>query len=828
MVLSSSSTTLVSLLSSSLSTITTSSSTLSPTSIQTTTSAVTTLATKFLPQLLSSLTSNYLFPRSYMDTHNQIEEFTNHQARVQRILATSSSCASISLCICGMYMFLAFDPKRLIFRHQLIFFLMFFDLVKAIILLLYPTRVLTHSTSYYNKNFCQIVGFFTATAIEGADIAILSFAVHTYLLIFKPNLTTKVKNSSRTEGGLYKYRFYVYGMSFFIPIILASLAFIHDTGYVSLVSWCYLPERPLWYRFVLSWVPRYCIVIIIVTFYVLIYYHVIKEFRNLGGVFTTMHKSQGHLHPKVSNDENPSFGSAIKYFLSAFKDRYFLKLELPTNNTTATTSTNALNLEVLNGTNRGSEPGESIPQSPNQKTKNSEEEHSDDEGESEDDDDDEEDIVEQYDERAAREEEDDDEEENFDLRQLPTITQMKSRDPEDINYHPEMQAANLANFRKRQRIIEKQMKSIFVYPFAYIFVWVFPFILHVTQINYEEYHGPIYWINCMAAFMQPFNGFVDTLVFFYREKPWKYTIMKNFEKEHRTKLDNFLNANAEKLRNNTSDGNESFVASSFIKNSLSVSHHYSETDYPKWRQWLNWLELPFFSLPTEENIIKYQTQYIENKLNSVDSNRSGSQPRNHPLHRHINHGNSLSKSNGKFSNAGITNKTHDFSNILSDDLGESEFTNNLGNFSFNYEKKKNSVSQKSLNLHPHQEVPLHLQRQTYSNGGRKPSVISSSNKSNRSSSRQLSDFDENVHRHTIEMKPLGNTKKDSSTSSSSVSPFSNRKFTGTSFGFSTNGTSNATNSANGNSVGNDSMYSSDQNSNDELDFLEFLKRGPPT
>ena len=67
----------------------------------------------------------------------------------------------------------AIDPKRIVFRHQLIFFLLFFDLLKACILLLYPTRILTHSSAYYNHNFCQVVGFFTATAIEGADIAIL-------------------------------------------------------------------------------------------------------------------------------------------------------------------------------------------------------------------------------------------------------------------------------------------------------------------------------------------------------------------------------------------------------------------------------------------------------------------------------------------------------------------------------------------------------------------------------------------------------------------------------------------------------------------------------
>lgn len=44
---------------------------------------------------------------------------------------------------------------------------------------------------YYDLNFCKVVGFFTALSIEGSDIAILSFAIHIALLVFKPNQTVK-------------------------------------------------------------------------------------------------------------------------------------------------------------------------------------------------------------------------------------------------------------------------------------------------------------------------------------------------------------------------------------------------------------------------------------------------------------------------------------------------------------------------------------------------------------------------------------------------------------------------------------------------------------
>ena len=154
---------------------------------------------------------------------DQIDKFTRHQVVVQRVLSVSSATVSIVFCLGAIYMFLAIDPRRLIFRHQLITFLLLFDLLKAIILLLYPTRVMTHFNSYYNDKFCQAVGFRTATAIEGADFAILAFAIHTFLLIFKPSLS--VKTSNGVAGGLYRFRFYVYGLSFLIPLILASLAY---------------------------------------------------------------------------------------------------------------------------------------------------------------------------------------------------------------------------------------------------------------------------------------------------------------------------------------------------------------------------------------------------------------------------------------------------------------------------------------------------------------------------------------------------------------------------------------------------------------------------
>lgn len=695
---------------------------------------------------------------------NQIDEFTSHQAYLQRILAISSSCASIAACLVAIYMFLAIDPRRLIFRHQLITFLLLFDFIKAIILLLYPSRVITHSTSYFDSHFCQVVGFFTAMSIEGADIAILAFAVHTYLLIFKPGLTTKVKNSTRLEGGLYKYRYYVYVLSFIIPVFMASLAFI-GVGYISLVCWCYLPQQPVWSRLVLSWVPRYLIVIAIFVIYGLIYFHVIREFKTLGGVFTTIHKShQTQLHPYVSSDEKPSFFSALKFSLISLRDRTFPKFVLPDQNPAMS-------------------PSQSRKPAKKQKTE---------------------------------EDDDDDDEENHSDFSTPVHV-----DTENIIYDPEIHAANLAKFRKRQKIIEKQMKSIFIYPFAYCFIWIFPFMLQATQFNHERRHGPIYWLNLMGAFMQPLSGFVDSMVFFYREQPWKYTIKRNFEKEHMSKMDNLITTthphhasqDRRQSRNSAHDSESIATSAVLTKNSLSASTGLIDfKHYSSWRQWLSWFRLPLFILPNDENMGKFQLDYITKKLTDINNNPNG--PTTNQSNA-LNFGSSDDSSkdfNEKLKSFGAGVNKYDFSDLLKGDLAEKDFRHKLEKFSFNFHHGDSSLALPATAHHSTSQHSSHNKRLSSSvnstnSSHHKNSIISMGRSSK---SRQVSNIEPTSDPILFEGKK---TSYSSNKRSFNSQPISNGPKRGQSAGLNSH-TSVSSRSA----VGGEE--------DDEMDFMDFLKNGP--
>ena len=96
-------------------------------------------------------------------------------------------------------------------------------------------------------------------------------AIHSALYIIKPR--------SSGEGGLYPHRQIAYTIWAALPFILASLAFVrNENPYVGEGAFCYLPLRPLWYPLALSWVPRYLIFIIILGLYASIYSYVRYKF----------------------------------------------------------------------------------------------------------------------------------------------------------------------------------------------------------------------------------------------------------------------------------------------------------------------------------------------------------------------------------------------------------------------------------------------------------------------------------------------------------------------------------------------------------------------
>lgn len=245
-----------------------------------------------------------------------ISRYTMYQADRQRLISIISASISIVAGFIGIYFFSAIDYRKRVFRHQLVIFLILHDFIKAIFLLVFPATVMANIAAYDDLKFCKASGFFTAFAIEGSDIAILSFAIHVALLVYRPN--NRIKRGNHYEGGLYRYRHTVYVVSVLFPIVLAAIPFVSDHGYVPLTNWCYTPSRPIWYRLALSWIPRYIIMATIVVIYCCIYRHITKQYSD---VENTLAADYG------SRTRRQKFTRTFKNFM-----RYLLFFKLTTKN----------------------------------------------------------------------------------------------------------------------------------------------------------------------------------------------------------------------------------------------------------------------------------------------------------------------------------------------------------------------------------------------------------------------------------------------------------------------------------------------------------------
>ena len=141
--------------------------------------------------------------------------------------------------------------------------------MKSLWFTVYPIVSLTRKDRISSDSaFCQASGFFLALGIESSDVAVLLIAIHSALYFVYPR---------RAGGGkgLYPYRHFAYAFYVFVPIIMASLAFVKGTpGYVDTGEYCYLPTHPSWYRMALSWIPRYVNFVILIVIYSCIYLYV--------------------------------------------------------------------------------------------------------------------------------------------------------------------------------------------------------------------------------------------------------------------------------------------------------------------------------------------------------------------------------------------------------------------------------------------------------------------------------------------------------------------------------------------------------------------------
>lgn len=361
------------------------------------------------------------------------------------------------------------------------------DLLRSTLELAYPIVTLIHGDVQAGSMYCEVGGFFTAYFFELSDWMIFIIAIHTAVYVFNPKLTL-----ASDEGGLWRWRYWVFGLWLTFPALLASLAFINTPAYVPLVTWCYLPAQPLVWRYTLAWGPRYFIFFTISVLYVALYVHVRRTYRHIdrnqnehsdGSELDW--QSSMHIPNQV---EQPTLTFPPPTFAQRKRPSVpSLLVEEPEEperepSPSASTETPTLDSYTLNN------------QSPDSQLSTSET---------------------QLIPRTMT---------PIEHRNLSNATTLppSSRRGSVMPTHP---TPNIS-IAQRRASVERQMRTLFIFPIVYFIMWIPPFINHIYQVvTYDDTATSLpsgtFPIAVVATIFLPAQGFVNVCVYAARERPWR-------------------------------------------------------------------------------------------------------------------------------------------------------------------------------------------------------------------------------------------------------------------------------------------------------------------
>ena len=463
--------------------------------------------------------------------------FNGFQLIRMRVLAIVAASSSIVAGLIGIYYLMLADKRKRMFRHEMILFLIVCDFIKALVLVIYPIIILIDEYHYSNPVFFNILGWFTAFSIEGADFAIIFVAVHFGLLIFKPNWRWKNKRTGNLEGGLYKYKFVIWPVTFIVPSVMASLVFIdynvinYDMvtdkvriiqdnnnydfkfeprrgGYKPWSAWCYLPPKPLWYKYVLSWGLRYILILSIFGIYFAIYIYVIKETQRI-------RKQIGDFNPNdnigTKNERRPKkkrplwqkiiYVPFIKLWDLVMGFLSLSILEPITSDSESDTKSLAMDFIKRKHSRRRS----SNTQNPSNNTIERNRDSAN--------------IDSIIDSIRSHNETQSQNNNDFEMTNMSSIN-VNDDDIDLTKVRENFQRETYNKMKRRRMQVQKNLRFIFIYPFSYLLIWCFPIASDISQTRHEMVNGPILWLTYVDTFIRPLSCLIHTFVFILREKPW--------------------------------------------------------------------------------------------------------------------------------------------------------------------------------------------------------------------------------------------------------------------------------------------------------------------
>jgi G protein-coupled receptor GPR1 len=390
-------------------------------------------------------------------------QLDQHEEKMLQIV-TISSCSLSMLAVSGVIIWwICRTNTERKFRHQLLMILLVFDFFKAIFCAVYSIRFFGASSKLLTKHtsFCNGLGFLTAMAIEGADFSVLLIAGHTATLILS-------KKSAVKKPQLVRYRKFIFVVLFIVlPCLLAGVGLIGDR-YAHDVTKCYLGFTPMWYRLALSWIPRGVIMVGICVIYVMIYIYVRAQMRRLDKEASLVSPERQITGLTLSGDQTEGVHSSSVSAPFVARTRHVINYSKAwLSQFPGLAHVSPYDWNMPNKTT-----GITMPASGNETRHTT----------------------------------------------LVAAENVASCAPYPTQLQSFFNSENYNRFRQQRLRIEYQLNFMFIYPIAYVIVWMFPLAQECMIYRFKRYRPGHLWVTAVSQWMIPFSGFVDAVLFFFKER----------------------------------------------------------------------------------------------------------------------------------------------------------------------------------------------------------------------------------------------------------------------------------------------------------------------
>ena len=281
-------------------------------------------------------------------------------------------------------------------------------------------------------------------------------------------------------------------------------------------TYCYLPAIPFWYRIVLSWIPRYVILIFIAGLYLAIYLYVRYKFDRFD-----FSKGDSHKKPSENTDSHVKStdgqldGANSRSSMPTTATEPSLKSPVPVAGNLRKESDAPAweNYTFGSSTPIAQLPPDQITDIPMEPLHSPSRHDSDDTSMT----------------RSSRE----------DTRAM--IEALRNSGPDLEGAAQEKPGAPLrlvdshnqpvtaSAMKSRHTAIKRQLRFLFIYPVVYLFVWIIPFVQHCLLYNAAYRQNPNFVLNCFSVCLLNFQCLIDSCLFSFREKPWRHVGKENNE-----------------------------------------------------------------------------------------------------------------------------------------------------------------------------------------------------------------------------------------------------------------------------------------------------------